>query len=272
MVSREIKVVCASKWASAVLFSVYFWLMLGIIVGGTSRAGWAAVLALPFTFLLFGHFAYPITLRAEGGLVRLRTFLPWKSPIKGLRASFDSTALRMTFDSSSGSRKRLGSSWWPIILSPELVEFLRALHREGADIHGFPLPERREAPDDFRVSTKITHALNWRWDGCQTGPKDDHAMRVAQVQALSFSPDSLLMTRQGREVLRLQLAGAKGIKLAKEGETRLVLESGEQGVWPLADWNAPELSAIEAALIERGVAVEDRAWEAPERKVVSAWK
>lgn len=270
--SKELKVACANKWASAVLFSVYFWLMLGIIIGGTSRIGWALMAALPLTFLLFGHFAYPITLRAEGGLVRLRTFLPWKSPIKGLRVSFDSTALRLTFESSSGSRKRVGSSWWPIIPSPELAKILQALHKEGADIHGFPLPERREAPDDFRVTTRLTHALNWRWDGCQTGPTDDQAVRAAQEQALAFSADSLLVTRQGREVLRLQLAGAKAVKPVKPHETRILLDAGGEGVWPLADWNAPELSAIEAALIERGVAVEDRVWEAPERKVVSAWK
>lgn len=271
MVKCELTVKFTRWWAQLLIFCVSFAAFISLSFSGAFSKGLILFPMLVFINVAWPLFTYPITLQFKGEMLRVRTFVPFSMDVKGLRIQFDAAARRLTFADQRGRRKAVGSAWWPITIGPELTRFLQALQEAGAEVTGHPLPAEKADPGDFTVATSLTSALNWRWPDCSAAPADFHEATGPQTQTLAFTGEGIEIVRNGITVLSDDLGRAVGLKWVKQNEARLVLKTPDGGVWPLADWNAPELSAIEAALIERGVPVVEEPWQMPVREVKSAW-
>lgn len=271
MVRLDLTVKCTSWWAPYVVLVSCYGLFFGLLFSGVSANSQSLFPLLIFNLLIWPTFAYPTKLQLLGDRLRVRTFIPKEMSVQGLTVRFDSVQRRLEFLDQKGKRKSIGSSWWPVLTGPELTRFLQALHEAGAEVTGHPLPVHQASPREFTMTTRLTTALNWRWPDCSAASADFAAARSAQTQTVTFSPAGIGIVRDGVAVLADSLAGAVGLKWVKQDEARLALKTSDGGVWPLADWNAPELSAFEAALIERGVAVREETWVAPMREVQPTW-
>lgn len=212
----------------------------------------------------------PARIFLDGETVLFGTRLKLKASAPGAKAVYDSHKQRLVIEDLAGRRLKIGGFGQPIPLSTDLTAFLHALSDAGAEVTGHPLPRLSLNPADFVCSTKLTSSLNWSWPEAPGEARSGEG-ESRKSQEVRFTDSSLTISRGGMEVLRASLHVCQGIKISKADEVRLLIDAEEQGVWPLADWNAQELTAIEAALIERGVKVADEPWPVPVREVISKW-
>lgn len=158
---------------------------------------------------------------------------------------------------------------------PVAEEFYNHLLELGVNIEGKRPPGAPYDTGDFKLNSKLTTAVNWRWEGyVKLDPFLEHKVKFAETQVVTISNGMVSIERKEFEILKVPIRDCTLLRVISNQvqgvSVRYYLQVKNQGKWPLLDWEAPGGNALIEAFKNRKVPIiQDPPAEEPETEYIT---
>jgi hypothetical protein len=158
---------------------------------------------------------------------------------------------------------------------PVAEEFYNHLLELGVSIDGKSPPGAPYDPREFKLNSKLTTAVNWRWEGyVKLDPFLEHKIKFAETQLIKISNGMVSIERKDFEIMKVPIRDCTLLRVTSNQiqgvSVRYYLQVKNQGKWPLLDWGAPDGKALIEAFKNRKVPiVQDPPAEEPETEYIT---
>lgn len=158
---------------------------------------------------------------------------------------------------------------------PVAEEFYNHLLDLGVEVEGNKSSRAAYEPSDFKLTSKLTIAINWRWEGYfKLDPFLENKTKFSETQDIKISEGMVSIERKGLEIMKVPIRDCTLLRVTgKQGEgvsVRYYLQVKNQGKWPLLDWGASGDKALIEAFKRRKVPlVQDPPAEEPETEYIT---
>lgn len=158
---------------------------------------------------------------------------------------------------------------------PAAEEFYEQLSEHGVSIEGKRPPGAPYDTGEFRLNSKLTTAVNWRWEGyVKLDPFLEHKIKFAETQLIKISNGMVSIERKEFEIMKVPIRDCTLLRVISDQfqgvRVRYYLQVKNQGKWPLLDWGAPGEDALVEAFKNRIVPlVQEPPAEEPETEYIT---
>lgn len=158
---------------------------------------------------------------------------------------------------------------------PVAEEFYNHLLDLGVEVEGKKSSGAAYEPSGFKLTSKLTTAINWRWEGyAKLDPFLENKVKFAETQVIKISNGLVSLERKGLEILKVPIRECTLLRVTgKQSEgvsVRYYLQVKNQGKWPLLDWGADGATELIETFKNRKVPlVQDPPAEEPETEYIT---
>lgn len=158
---------------------------------------------------------------------------------------------------------------------PVAEEFYKLLSECDVSIEGKRPSGAPYDTEEFRLVSKLTTAVNWRWEGyVKLDPFLEHKVKFAETQLIKISNGMVSIERKDFEIMKVPIRDCTLLRIISNQvqgvEVRYMLQVKNQGKWPLLDWGAPGGDALVEAFKNRKVPlVQEPPAEEPETEYIT---
>lgn len=181
-----------------------------------------------------------------------------KFPLNGLAIGSHPYVFRLVLTTPDGKKQNLPIPTTWNGTRPVSEEFFFQLAKKGVKLEGTNLNLESYDPSDFRVTAKLTSAVNWRWEGCaKLDQFQEHKTKLVDTQVIKISNGMVSIIRKNVELLNAPIRDCRLVRvLGGQGEgamARYLLEVKGKDKWPLLDWNSSQGESLKEAFLNRKV-------------------